>query len=128
MSFDPNEKIELGGAQGTTNLPANMTEEQKAEVVEEKENFDSLTEPVCTTIGRDFKMIWTKLTYVMIPRKVVNERAHALRDWDLWGPLFLCLVLSFTLSYTADTDNGGLVFEIIFVVVWAGAAIVAVNG
>ena len=73
-------------------------------------------------------MIWTKLTYVMIPRKVINERAAALRDWDLWGPLFLCLLLSFTLSATADTTDGSMVFEIIFVIVWVGSGIVAVNG
>ena len=73
-------------------------------------------------------MIWTKLTYVMFPRKVINERAAALRDWDLWGPLFLCLLLSFTLSFTANTTDGSMVFEIIFVIVWLGAGIVAING
>lgn len=80
------------------------------------------------TIKRDLMMIWTKLTYVMFPRKVIEEQASALRDWDLWGPLFLCLLLSLTLSFSTDTDNSSMVFEIIFVIVWVGAGIVAING
>ena len=103
-------------------------EEQKQEFIDEKKSFDTLTEPVCDTIMRDVNMIYTKLAYGKFPRKVIAEKAAALRDWDLWGPLFLCLLLSFTLSTTAKTDDGSLVFEIIFVIVWAGAAIVANNG
>jgi hypothetical protein len=107
MSFDPEKKIELGG---TDNVGAFANEEQKKEFVNEKQAFDSLTEPVWDTIKRDLVMIGTKLTYVMFPRKVIAERAAALRDWDLWGPLFLCLLLAFTLSFTADTDDSSVVF------------------
>ena len=38
------------------------------------------------------------------------------------------MALSLCLSFSANTDDGSLVFEIVFVIVWAGAAIVAVNG
>ena len=95
---------------------------------EEQEKFDTLTEPVWETIKRDLSMIWVKLTYVMVPRTMIREKAKQLRDWDLWGPLVLCLALSLCLSFSANTDDGSLVFEIVFVIVWAGAAIVAVNG
>ena len=97
-------------------------------VREEQEKIDTLTEPVCDTIKRDLMMIWVKLTYVMVPRTMIKEKAKQLRDWDLWGPLVLCLALSLCLSFSANTDDGSLVFEIVFVIVWAGAAIVAING
>lgn len=41
--------------------------------------------------------VGVKLKHVMIPRDTVAE----LRDWDLWGPLLLCLVLATTLSISA---------------------------
>ena len=124
MSFDPEQKIGLDNfSEG-----AFANDKDKQEFMQEQLKFDSLTEPVWHTIKRDLLMIWTKLTYVMFPRKVINERAAALRDWDLWGPLFLCLLLSFTLSFSTSTNDGSMVFEIIFVIVWLGAGIVAING
>lgn len=69
MSFDPEAKIELGaGSQGVF-----ANEQEKKDFMQEQLKFDSLTEPVWHTIRRDLLMIWTKLTYVMFPRKVINE-------------------------------------------------------
>ena len=95
---------------------------------EDNEKIDTLTEPVWDTIKRDLMMIWTKLTYVMVPRTMMRERARQLRDWDLWGPLVLCLALATCLSFSANTDDGSMVFQIVFVIVWAGASIIAING
>lgn len=54
-----------------------------------------------------------------------------LRDWDLWGPLILCLMLALTLSITGNAENSGeggtVIFGIVFVVVWVGSAVVTVN-
>jgi hypothetical protein len=54
-----------------------------------------------------------------------------LRDWDLWGPLLFCLLLALTLSISSTGGNGedtaSLVFGIVFVVVWFGAAVVTLN-
>ena len=50
-----------------------------------------------------------------------------LRDWDLWGPLLLCLLLSITLSLTAGEDQSATVFASVFVLVWCGAGVVTVN-
>ena len=95
---------------------------------EEQEKLDTITEPVCETIKRDLMMIWVKLTYVMVPRTLIKEKAKQLKDWDLWGPLVLCLALALCLSLSAHADNNTSVFQIVFVIVWAGAAIVAING
>lgn len=50
-----------------------------------------------------------------------------LRDWDLWGPLFICMSLAVALSAEAH-DEASLVFSVIFVIMWVGAAVVTVNG
>lgn len=50
-----------------------------------------------------------------------------LRDWDLWGPFFLCMCLAVILSFNAH-DEASVVFSVIFVIVWVGAAVITVNG
>lgn len=42
-------------------------------------------------------MICHKLKYVLLPR-FREEGGKELRNWDLWGPLLLCLLLAFTLG------------------------------
>lgn len=56
-----------------------------------------------------------------------SEMRAELNDWDLWGPLFICMSLAVMLSVKAK-EEASLVFSVIFVVVWVGAAIVTVNG
>ncbi|KAM9950800.1 hypothetical protein ACTFIT_012077 [Dictyostelium discoideum] len=91
----------------------------------ESENPNTLDEPVIQTILRDLKMIGFKLYHVILPR---GNAANVLRDWDLWGPLILCLVMAIFLSISAGEEQKALEFTIVFVVVWCGAAIVTVNG
>jgi hypothetical protein len=61
-----------------------------------------------------------------------------LKDWDLWGPLILCLTLAILLSSQSSPanklnpaltaqDDSGLVFGAVFIVTWCGAAIVTMN-
>ncbi|CAO3589650.1 unnamed protein product [Absidia cylindrospora] len=52
---------------------------------------------------------------------------HVLRDWDLWGPLLLCLSLAITLSTRAPADQSVSIFTGVFVIVWLGAAVVTAN-
>jgi hypothetical protein len=56
----------------------------------EEENDGTLDEPIFVTLKRDILAILTKCTHVMIPRR----SKYLLRDWDLWGPLILCLLLA----------------------------------
>jgi len=83
----------------------------------------TLDEPITETILRDLKHVAIKMKYVLIPGKALKE----LRNWDLWGPLFLCLTLATTLSLTAREDQAALVFGSVFVIVWVGAGIVTIN-
>jgi hypothetical protein len=73
---------------------------------------------------RDVRMIGVKMSHVLLPR---DNGTTELRDWDLWGPLVLCLLLSITLCLTAAEDQSALVFASVFVLVWCGAGLVTIN-
>eukprot|EP00451_Oxyrrhis_marina_P040659 CAMPEP_0204392376 /NCGR_PEP_ID=MMETSP0469-20131031/61726_1 /ASSEMBLY_ACC=CAM_ASM_000384 /TAXON_ID=2969 /ORGANISM="Oxyrrhis marina" /LENGTH=192 /DNA_ID=CAMNT_0051386353 /DNA_START=11 /DNA_END=586 /DNA_ORIENTATION=- len=87
----------------------------------------TLDEPIKDTILRDVRGIAAKLKYVVLPRARV-EKGAGLREWDLWGPLILCLMLSIVLAaQTKKADQAGQVFALVFVVVWIGSAVVTAN-
>ena len=50
-----------------------------------------------------------------------------MKDWDLWGPLVVCLGLAVLLSLKAPAGQASLVFATIFSAVWIGSAIVTIN-
>ncbi|KIN08588.1 hypothetical protein OIDMADRAFT_100314 [Oidiodendron maius Zn] len=51
--------------------------------------------------------------------------SEGLRDWDLWGPLIFCLLLSLLLS--APHEQTSLVFSGVFVMVWLGEVLVTMQ-
>lgn len=53
--------------------------------------------------------------------------SEGLRDWDLWGPLIFCLLLSLFLSWGAKGDQKDLVFSGVFAMVWIGEAVVTLQ-
>ena len=88
----------------------------------------TLEEPVSVTILRDLKAIGRKIKYVLVlnhSTSTTSELANGgsngsslaseLRDWDLWGPLVLCLALSVLLSWGVSTEQAGAVFALVFV-------------
>ena len=84
----------------------------------------TLDEPVSITIMRDLTMVGNKMMCVLNPRKA---NIQTLKNWDLWGPLILCLMLATLLSWFAPYEQKSLVFASVFVIVWLGAAVVTVN-
>jgi hypothetical protein len=56
-----------------------------------------------------------------------GNMSAGLRDWDLWGPLIFCLLLSLLLSYNAKDDQRNLVFSGVFALVWTGEAVVTMQ-
>ena len=90
----------------------------------------TLDESVLVTIGRDLKAIGSKLKVVLLPVSSGGDASAVLaelKDWDLWGPLLVCLMLSILLSFNKKGDEGPLVFSSVFFVVWAGACVVTLN-
>lgn len=56
-----------------------------------------------------------------------SNMSPGLRDWDLWGPLIFCLLLSLLLSITAHKEQKDAVFSGVFAMVWIGEAIVTLQ-
>ncbi|KAG5853013.1 protein YIPF6 [Anguilla anguilla] len=87
--------------------------------------FSTLDEPVKDTILRDLKAVGQKFVHVMYPKK----SSALLRDWDLWGPLLLCVTLALMLQGGAadSKDDGGPQFAEVFVIVWFGSVVITLN-
>jgi len=88
---------------------------------------DTLDEPVSTTILRDGKAVVLKVKDVLWPTKSFQENDAVTRDWDLWGPLVFCLVLSLLMSFGASENQSQVVFTGIFSMVWLGEAVCTLN-
>ena len=87
-------------------------------------DLGTLDEPVTETIMRDLRMVGNKMLCVLNPRKA---NMQTLKNWDLWGPLVLCLTLATLLSWFAPYEQKSLVFASVFVIVCCGATVVTVN-
>ncbi|KAI9678299.1 MAG: hypothetical protein M1817_006244 [Caeruleum heppii] len=53
--------------------------------------------------------------------------SEGLRDWDLWGPLIFCLLLSMLLSVSKQSGQKDQVFSGVFAMVWIGEAVVTLQ-
>lgn len=53
--------------------------------------------------------------------------SDGLRDWDLWGPLLFCLLLSLFLSFRAADEQKAEVFSGVFAIVWIGEAVITLQ-
>ena len=86
---------------------------------------NSLNEPIMTSLMRDLNRIYAKLKIVALP--VSSEAKNKeLKQWDLWGPFIICLLLGTVLCFTTK-KNSGLVFSMIFIVMWIGAIVITMN-
>ncbi|KAI0132706.1 Yip1 domain-containing protein [Xylariales sp. AK1849] len=56
-----------------------------------------------------------------------NNMSPGLRDWDMWGPLIFCLLLSLLLSFRSRDDQKDIVFSGVFAMVWIGEAVVTLQ-
>ncbi|KRY08998.1 Protein YIPF6, partial [Trichinella patagoniensis] len=82
----------------------------------------TLDEPVLNTILRDLKAVSSKLRAVIFPR----SENQLIRDWDLWGPLFLCVFIAVML-HSNDGSGKEPRFTEAFAITWFGACIVTIN-
>jgi len=91
------------------------------------QEFNTLDEPVKDTIKRDLTAIGQKFLHVLYPK----ASKMLLREWDLWGPLILCIFLAIMLQGSQQAGDhsvsGGPQFAEVFVIYWFGAAVVTLN-
>jgi len=97
---------------------------------QERHQLETLDEPITDTVIRDLKRIGVKLRHVLLSPPtsgMAANTARELRDWDLWGPLLLCLTLASSMSWSEDAQGAAAAFGVVFVLVWCGAGIVTLN-
>lgn len=82
----------------------------------------TLDEPILDTLIRDLKAIGRKCLIIAF-----MGGENELRDWDLWGPLVLCIILAMILGGSAGDKQSGIVFAAVFILVWLGSAVVTLN-
>ncbi|GAB1601313.1 protein YIPF6-like [Argonauta hians] len=87
----------------------------------------TLDEPVKDTIFRDLKAVGVKFFHVLYPK----HSSLLLREWDLWGPLIICVLMALMLQSSPQhldkQISGGPEFSEVFVIFWVGAVIVTIN-
>ena len=86
---------------------------------------NTLNESILTTIYRDLYLIYTKIKYVVNPFISTDKKRNHIRQWDLWGPLLLNLILAFTLSF--NTKEKSQLTTLIFIIFWLGGVILYLN-
>ena len=59
------------------------------------DDSSTLDEPIKETFLRDAKAIGSKFKQIFLP---TQSKQELLRDWDLWGPLIICVVLAFLMQ------------------------------
>ena len=106
--------VDLGG--GASSSPSSQ---QRAPV----EYVSTLDEPVSVTIMRDVKAIGQKLGHVFFPK----NSDILLKDWDLWGPLSLCVILSILLQGNSEKNKNAPEFAGVFALITMGAIVVTIN-
>ena len=109
-------------------MDGNNVEGNIAIEVSPGEEENTLDEPISKTLKRDVKAVLKKLFNVVLPSFPGRSEA-LLHDWDLWGPLVLCLIISFLLQQGSSDGSvgGGIKFVQAFILLWTGAIIVTIN-
>ncbi|WAQ99707.1 YIPF6-like protein, partial [Mya arenaria] len=91
------------------------------------DELSTLDEPVKDTIMRDLKAVGVKFSHVLYPK----TSTALLREWDLWGPLILCVFMAMMLQSGSDDldkpGEGGPQFAEVFFIYWVGAVVVTFN-
>ena len=86
---------------------------------------NTLNESILTTINRNLYLIYTKIKYVVNPFISKDKKKYHIRQWDLWGPLLLNMLLALTLSF--NTQEKSQMTTLIFIIFWLGGVILYLN-
>ncbi|KAK4688803.1 protein YIPF6, partial [Tremellales sp. Uapishka_1] len=122
----PRSQNPLSGRIGSTNTkPTTSTGWGGVKMETRYTGEDTLDEPVSKTIMRDLNSIYAKLLQVLYPPKSGNNQL--LRDWDLWGPLVICLSLAIILSIDSPPEQSMQVFSLVISLITIGSVVVTVN-
>lgn len=128
--LNPNMEIDINDnkEEQNNNIENNANNNgQKGIIFDSEPGVSTLDEAITKSIKRDLKMILEKAKIAMLPFKANKEGQDKLKEWDFWGPLIFCFLLGIFISLGKKTDQNGLVFISIFLLVWIGGLIVSLN-
>mmetsp|Transcript_21494 Transcript_21494/g.55133 ORF Transcript_21494/g.55133 Transcript_21494/m.55133 type:complete len:251 (+) Transcript_21494:38-790(+) len=92
----------------------------------DQRSTNTLDEPVWQTIKRDLKRVFGNVKVVLLPGlEQLSSDKRALRDWDLWGPLFFTLILAICLSQ--GNPKAETIFSLVVLVICLGAIVLTLN-
>lgn len=102
-------------------IDTNVPEQQ------EESSYDTLDESIADTLKRDLSRICHKCQYVLIPRFKVDKKKE-LQNWDLWGPLIICMSLCIVLSIKSGEKNATATnFITLFGFIFFGGICISLN-
>ena len=86
-------------------------------------------ESIWESVKRDLTQIGERIKYVIVPfGHEAAMKSNHLKNWDLWGPLLLCIMLSLTLTINSEGNaDSSSIFGTVFTQVWLGAVVVTIN-
>ncbi|GMR32648.1 hypothetical protein PMAYCL1PPCAC_02843 [Pristionchus mayeri] len=116
------ERSELSG--NINGMAPVQTRRANLQEVDLHAELDTLDEPVWDTVKRDLKTVGEKFAQVIVPR---GDNKQILKDWDLWGPLFICVALSLILQGHGSGDEKAPQFTQVFTITFFGACVVTMN-
>lgn len=114
---------DLGGTKAKQSTSVNLGYDGGASGQQKSDLVSTLDEPVTVTIMRDLKAVGYKFGHVFFPKK----SNLLLRDWDLWGPLTLCVFLAILLQGNSSVDENAPEFASLFALFAVGAIMVTIN-
>lgn len=88
-------------------------------------NKNTLNEPIKTTILRDLFIIFTKIKFVVVPFTKKDQKNYYIKQWDLWGPLFLNMFLACILTLNAKEKSQIVI--LVFSIFWLGGIVMYLN-
>ena len=88
-----------------------------------QQKLQTLEESILLSLVRDIRQILRRVRMVIIPFGETKK----LKNWDLWGPLVLCISLSWTLSKGTFGQAANDIFGIVFCLVWIGSVVISLN-
>ena len=115
-----NDPLTIKHDSGVVNVPLNEANNSSIPLDE-----NTLNESILTTIYRDLYLIYKKLKIVIMPYASKEDKNYHIKQWDLWGPLLLDMILACTLAINAKEKSNMII--LIFVIFWLGGVILYLN-
>ena len=122
LSLKVSSKKDENQSSGVINIPKH---EKKDKIERYISTENTLNESIVTTINRDLFLIYTKIKCVVNPFTTEELQKYHIKQWDLWGPLTLNMILAFTLSF--NTKEKSQMTTLIFIIFWLGGLILYLN-